>query len=63
MIQYRKGGEEMEKLYTVKQVAELLGFAEITIRQWIQHEKVESVKIGRGRRIPESEVIRLKKGE
>ena len=51
------------KLLKVKEAAEVLGFAEITIRQWIQHNKIKSVKVGGSRRIPESEVIRLQKGE
>lgn len=58
-----KGGVLMEKLYSVKQIADLLGIAEITIRQWIQHDKIKSVKIGNSRRVPESEVNRLHKGE
>ena len=53
----------MEKLYSVKQVSEILGLAEITIRQWIQHDKITSVKIGKARRIPASEITRLSKGE
>lgn len=50
-------------LLPVKEVAKRLGLAEITIRQWIQHGKIESVKLGRSRRIPETEVVRLQKGE
>lgn len=58
-----KGGVLMEKLYSVKQIADLLGISEITIRQWIQHNKIKSVKIGNSRRVTESEVNRLHKGE
>lgn len=59
-----KGGETMnEKMLTVKQVSAELDVAEITIRQWIQKDKIKSVKIIGGRRIPQSEVERLKKGE
>ena len=53
------GGELMEKQYTVKEVAEILSMAEITIRQWIQHGKIKSNKIGNSRRIPESELKRI----
>jgi len=53
----------MEKLYTIKEVSNLLSMAEITLRQWVQHERIKSVKIGSARRIPESEVMRLMKGE
>lgn len=56
-------GGALMKLFKVKEVAETLGFAEITIRQWIQHGKIKSIKVGGSRRIPESEVIRLQKGE
>ena len=58
-----KGGVTVEKFYSVKQVSESLGIAQITIRQWIQHDKIKSVKIGNSRRVPESEVNRLHKGE
>lgn len=62
----RKGGEKMnENMLTVKEVANQLGLAEITIRQWIQHKKILSVKLtgSRSRRIPQSEIERIKKGE
>lgn len=52
----------MEKLLTIKEVAEIFGLSEITIRQWIQHNKIKSVKIGGSRRIAQSEVIKLQKG-
>lgn len=54
-----------EKMLTVKDAAEQLSVAEITIRQWIQHDKIKSVKLstGRSRRIPQSEVSRIKRGE
>lgn len=61
-----KGGEKMnDKMLTVKEVAIELGLAEITIRQWIQHKKILSVKLSgsRSRRIPQSEIERIKKGE
>ncbi len=57
------GGEPMEKLYSVKEVANLLSMAEVTVRQWIQHGKLKSVKIGNSRRISETEVKRIMKGE
>lgn len=49
----------MEKYYTVKEVSHILSLAEITIRQWIQADKIKSIKIGKARRIPKSEVERL----
>jgi len=53
----------MENHLTVKEVARILGLSEITIRQWIGIDKIKSIKIGSARRIPESEVQRLLKGE
>lgn len=54
-----------DKYYTVKEVSTMLSVAEITVRQWIQKGKIESIKLpsGRARRIPESEVDRFKRGE
>jgi len=44
---------------TVKDFAKITALAEITIRQWIQHEKIKSIKIGGSRRIPKSELDRI----
>lgn len=54
-----------DRMLTIKEVAYTLGLSEITIRQWIQHGKIESVKLstGRSRRIPKSEVDRIKNGK
>lgn len=54
-----------ERMLTVKEVASTLSLSEITIRQWIQQGKIKSVKLasGRARRIPQSEVERIKRGE
>jgi excisionase family DNA binding protein len=49
----------MEKLLKIKETADLLGLAEITIRQWILKGTINSVKVGGSRRIPESEILRL----
>lgn len=57
------GGVYMENYLTVKEVAKRLSMAEITIRQWIQHNKIDSIKIGGSRRIPESEVNRILRGD
>ena len=63
MLLYIKEVKNMDKMYSVKEVATLLSLAEITIRQWIQRGKIESIKIGSARRISENEVKRLLKGE
>lgn len=52
----------MEKMLTVKEVAKILSMAEVTIRQWIQHNQIKSIKVGNARRIPTSEVERILKG-
>jgi len=51
------------EFYTVKEVSRILGLAEVTVRIWIQHEKIKSIKIGSLRRIPKSEIERLMEGE
>lgn len=53
---------KVDKLLTIKDVAERLGLAEITIRMWISGDtpKMKSFKIGGARRIPESEIEKLK---
>jgi len=61
-----RGGEYMnENMLTVKETALQLGLSEITIRKWIQHKKIESVKLSgsRSRRISQCEVDRIKKGD
>jgi excisionase family DNA binding protein len=61
----KRGGETMtknERLITVKEFADRLGLAEITVRKWIGQKKIQSIKMGSMRRIPESEVDRLKNG-
>lgn len=50
-------------LYTVKQAAEILTLAEVTIRLWITQGKIKPVRLGRAIRIPRSEIDRLMKGE
>lgn len=52
----------MEKMYKVREVAEILGVAEITVRMWIYNGKIDSVKIMGSRRIPESVLLELQKG-
>lgn len=51
--------KEIEKLYTVKEVASILNMAEITIRQWLGNGKIKAIRIGRTVRIPESEIKKL----
>jgi excisionase family DNA binding protein len=63
---YSGGGmpeEEVERLYTIHEVAKLLGLSYITVWSWIRKGKVKAVKLGTSPkapvRIPEGEVKRL----
>jgi excisionase family DNA binding protein len=47
------------QLRTVRQVAEELGLATVTIRTWMAQRKLKYVKLGRSVRIPDSEVRRI----
>lgn len=57
--------EKVEKLYTIHEVARLLGLSYVTIWSWIKKGKVKAVKLGTTPkapvRIPESEVRRFLK--
>jgi excisionase family DNA binding protein len=50
---------QLKKLLSVRDTAERLGMAEVTIRIWLAQRKLEYVKLGRATRIPESEIQRL----
>lgn len=57
------GGEEMDKMYSIKEVAKALSVSEITIRRWIAAERINVMKMGGTIRISETEIIRIQKGE
>jgi excisionase family DNA binding protein len=46
----------MTRLLTVKQVADVLGMKEATIRLWIAKRRLPRVNCGRAVRVPESAV-------
>lgn len=48
-----------KKYYTVKEVANMLSLAEITIRKWMQDGKINYVKIGEASRIPIEEIKKI----
>lgn len=50
-------------MYRIKEVAQILGFTERAVRQWVVDGKIKAVKIMSEWRIPEDEVERLKRGE
>lgn len=60
MLKYRKGGEAM---YTTREIAEMFKWNIETVRRKIYAGKIKAVKIGKGYRISEEEVERLKIGE
>ena len=49
----------MKQLRTVREAAEQLGLASVTIRVWLAQRKMGFVKLGRAVRIPQSEIDRL----
>jgi len=49
----------LERHYSTREVCEILGIANRTLRRWIKEGKVKAVNIGGRWRIPESEVKRL----
>lgn len=59
-----KGGETMEKGYSLREAADLLGMKVRTIRQWVHDGKIRAVKITGSRRwiVMESEIRRLQSG-
>ena len=43
---------ELPMLFTVEQVAQILGIGRSTVFQLIKSEQIESIRLGRSRRIP-----------
>lgn len=46
----------MEKYYSTEDVAEILGFKEKTVREWLRAGKLKGKKVGRVWRIKESDL-------
>ncbi|MCG0276579.1 MAG: helix-turn-helix domain-containing protein [Thermosediminibacteraceae bacterium] len=46
----------MEKYYSTEDVAEILGFKEKTVREWLRTGKLKGKKVGRVWRIKESDL-------
>jgi len=44
----------MGRLLSIKQVAEVCAVQQKTVRGWIARGEIDSVKVGRNRRVPES---------
>ena len=52
---------EARDLYTVPEAARALGRSVMTLYRWIDHGKLVTVRLGRNRFVPVSEVERLRK--
>ena len=53
----RIAGKDLEQLYTLKETAELLGFAYLTIFRWVKAGKFKGATLIEGSwRIPESDI-------
>lgn len=50
-------------MYTVIEVATIFKVTRKTVYNWIDKGEIKAVKVGRGLRISEEEVERLKRGE
>ena len=49
----------MDNLKTVREAAKLLTLSPYTVRLWIQHRKIEAVRLGRAVRIPLAAIKRI----
>lgn len=54
---------DLEKLYSTKEVADLFKVTPLTVRGWIQDNKLKAKKIGRAYYIKESAVAELANAE
>ena len=52
----------MEKLYTVKEIAEALSLNKMTVQRFIKEKKIKAVKVGREYRVKESDYNEFIKG-
>lgn len=53
----------MDKMYSIKEVANIMKVSVMTVRRWIDSETMKPTRIGKTIRISETELIRLQKGE
>lgn len=51
--------DTQKKFYTVRELAGVMGMAEVTIRTWLAERRLSYVKFGKNVRIPSSELERL----
>lgn len=53
---YRKGSDNLSKMYTCEEVAEIYGVKIFTVWDWIKRKKMQALKIGREYRIREEDL-------
>ncbi len=51
-----KGGDTMEKLYTIKELAEYFNVSKDTIWRWIRNNELNTINIGGRKRVKESDL-------
>lgn len=56
-VERRAGGDTVEKFLSVREVSELFGVTETTVRRWVMENKIPSCRIGGARRFNYHEVI------
>ena len=54
--------ETIENYFTVEEVAAKLKIDDVTVRRWLQDERLKGVKMGKSWRIPESALIKFMRG-
>ena len=53
---YRKGSDNLSKMYTCEEIAEMYGVKIFTVWDWIKRKKIKALKIGREYRIREEDL-------
>lgn len=53
---YQKGSDELSKMYTCEEIAEMYGVKIFTVWDWIKRKKIKALKIGREYRIKEEDL-------
>lgn len=63
-VDIRTGGDTVEKFISVKEVSELFGVTETTVRRWVMENTIPSYLIGGARRFIQSELLEhIKNGD
>lgn len=49
----------LERLYTCEEIAERYKVEVITVQEWIRQKKLSAIRIGRGYRVRESDLLKF----